>query len=115
MQEGVCTIELVSKHRLNTKSTTESEVVSVSEYVPYKMYMICFGQGYALHKKVLYQYNRIAMNMKKNGRNLCTDNSRQISIRYFFVKDRVDKEKFSIEYCNKLAMLADYCTKPLQG
>ena len=31
-----------SKQKLNTKSTTESEVVAVSEYVPYKIHMINF-------------------------------------------------------------------------
>ena len=46
-----------SKQKLNTKSTTESEVATVSEYVPYKIYMIniVLVQGYALHKKFLYQ------------------------------------------------------------
>ena len=29
-----------SKNKLNTKITTESEVVAVSEYVPYKIHMI---------------------------------------------------------------------------
>ena len=38
-----------------------------------------------------------------------------IPIIYWFVKDRVDKEKFSIEYCNTLAILADFFTKALQG
>ena len=31
-----------SKQKLNTKSITESEVVAVSEYVPYKIHMIIF-------------------------------------------------------------------------
>ena len=29
-----------SKQKLNKKSTTESEVIAVSEYVPYKIHMI---------------------------------------------------------------------------
>ena len=53
--------------------------------------------------------------MEKNGRNSCTGNSRHIDIRYFFVKDRVDKEEVRIEYCNTEIMLADYFTKPLKG
>ena len=36
-------------------------------------------------------------------------------LRFFFVKDRVDKGEFTIEYCNTEAMLADYSTKALQG
>ena len=37
-----------SKQKLNTKSTTESEVVSVSEYVPYKIHMINFFEDKAM-------------------------------------------------------------------
>jgi hypothetical protein len=51
----------------------------------------------------------------QNGRNSCTGNSRHISIRHFFVKDRVDKGEFTIEHCPAECMLADYFTKPLQG
>jgi hypothetical protein len=53
--------------------------------------------------------------MAKNGRNSCTGNSRHIDIRYFFVKDRIDKGEFKIQYCPTYMMLVDYFTKPLQG
>ena len=53
--------------------------------------------------------------MEKNGRNLCTGNSRHIDIRYFFTKDRVDKGELDIGYCPTEKMLADFFTKPLQG
>ena len=33
----------------------------------------------------------------------------------FFVKDRVDKNKISIQYCPTGEMLADFFTKALQG
>ena len=47
----------------------------------------------------------------EKGRNACTRNSRHILIRFVVVKDRVDKGKFTIEYCNTEAMLAAYFTK----
>ena len=53
--------------------------------------------------------------MLKNGRNSCTGNSRHVHIRYFFVKDRVDKGEVKVEYCSTLQMLSDFVTKPLQG
>ena len=53
--------------------------------------------------------------MEKNKRNSCAGNSRHVDIRYFFVKDRVDKGEVTIEYCPTTEMLADYFTKPLQG
>ena len=64
-------------------------MVAVSEYVPYNDYF--YLQGYALHKKVLYHDNESSTKMKKIGRNSCTGNSMHISIRFFLVKDHVDK------------------------
>ena len=105
-----------SKEKLNKKITTESEVVAVNEYVPYKIHIInVFGTRICSKQKYLYQDNKIAIKMEKNSRSSCTGYSRQLSIRYFFVKDRVDKEDFIIKYCNTSAMLANFFTKPLQG
>ena len=51
----------------------------------------------------------------KNGRNACTGNSRLISIRYVFVKNRIDKGELRVEYYISTIMLADFFAKPLQG
>ena len=73
------------------------------------------AQGYNVQSNVVYQDNESAIRMEKNGRNSCTGNSRHIHIRYFFVKDRVDKDEVIIKYCPTMDMLADFFTKPLQG
>ena len=64
---------------------------------------------------IIYQDNQSAIHMEKNGRNSCTGNSRHIHIRYFFVKDRIDKREMRVEYCSTHLMLADFFTKPLMG
>ena len=106
-----------AKQKLNTKSTTESELVGLSKYLPYDIHfkMLMEHQGYTIKKNTGYQDNEAAIKMEKNGRNSCTGNSRHIDIRYFFVKDRVDKGELEIKYCNTKRMLADFFTKPLQG
>ena len=106
-----------SKQKLNVKSSTEAELVGTSEYLPYNLWLLLFlsAQGYEIKDNVLYQDNQSTILMLKNGRNSCTGNSRHIHIRYFFVKDRVDKKELRIEYCPSLIMLADFFTKPLQG
>ena len=73
------------KQNLNVKSSTEAEVVGLSEYLP-KFFMK--EQGYKLCKNEVKQDNESAIRMEKNGRNSCTGNSRHVDIRYFFVKDR---------------------------
>ena len=106
-----------SKQKLNTKSSTEAELVGVSEYLPYHIWLVNFleYQGYDIKNKILYQDNQSAIKMEKNGRNSCTGNSRHIDIRFFFVKDRVDSGDINVEYCPTNKMLADFFTKPLQG
>ena len=106
-----------SKQKLNVKSSTEAELVGNSDYVPYNLWLLHFlsEQGYEIKDNVLYQDNQSTIRMLKNGRNSCTGNSRHIHIRYFFVKDRVDKKEIKIEYCPTSIMLGDFFTKPLQG
>ena len=72
-------------------------------------------QGYPINSSIVYQDNQSAMKMITNGRMSCTGNSKHVDIRYFFVKDRIDKKEIRIEYCPTDEMLADYFTKPLQG
>ena len=103
--------------KLNTRSTTESELVGVSEYLPYNIWFCNFmgEQGYEITENILYQDNKSAILMEINGRNSCTGNSRHIGIRYFWVKDRVDKGKIKVQYLPTHLMLADFYTKPLMG
>ena len=105
------------KQKINTKSSTESELVGMAEYIPYNLWLLMFleEQGYGIKNNVVYQDNQSAMLLEKNGRNSCTGNSRHINIRYFFVKDRIDKKEIKVEYCPTGLMLADYNTKPLMG
>ena len=106
-----------SKQKLNTKTSTESEIVAMSDYLPYNIWFKNFmkGQGYVFKRNVIYQDNQSAMKMEINGRHSCTGNSRHIDVRYFFTKDRVKKKEIEIEYCPTELMIADFFTKPLQG
>ena len=77
-----------SKQKLNTKSSTEAELVGVSDYLPHCVWYRHFmeHQGYDLRNNFIYQDNQSAIRMEKNGRNSCTGNSRHIHIRYFLSK-----------------------------
>jgi KUP system potassium uptake protein len=106
-----------SKQKLNTKSSTEAELVGASDYLPHAIWAKKFleGQGYKLKENLFYQDNQSAIRFQKNGRRSCGPNSRHIDIRYFFIKDRLEIEDIEVQYCPTEQMLADFFTKPLQG
>jgi hypothetical protein len=106
-----------SKQKLNTKSSTEAELVGASDYLPYPIWAKKFlaAQGYALKENIFYQDNQSTIRFEKNGRKSCGPNSRHIDIRYFFIKDRLGLEDIDVQHCPTEQMLADFFTKPLQG
>ena len=106
-----------AKQRLNAKSSTETEVIGASDYFPWVLWCKRFleKQGYPMNSTIFYQDNESAIKMETNGMRSCSDKSRHIHIRYFFVKDISEQEKIKIEHCRTEKMIADYFTKPLQG
>jgi hypothetical protein len=105
------------KQKLNTRSSTEAELVGVSDVMPQVLWTRYFmqAQGYTVSDSLLYQDNQSAMLLEKNGRGSSSKRTRHINIRYFFVADRIANGEVKIEYCPTGDMLADYFTKPLQG
>ena len=55
------------------------------------------------------------MLLEEKGIDSTGKRSRHINIRYFYIKDCLDKGYLSIEHCGTDDMIADIMTKPLQG
>jgi hypothetical protein len=106
-----------TKQKLNTKSSTEAELVGASDYLPNTIWTKYFleAQGYEIKRNIYNQDNQSAIRLEKNGKKSEGQKSRHIDIRYFWVKDRLDSNDVSIVYCPTESMLADFFTKPLQG
>jgi hypothetical protein len=106
-----------TKQKLNTKSSTEAELVGVNDVMCQILWTRYFleAQGYAVTDSIINQDNQSAMLLEKNGRGSSSKRTRHINIRYFFVADRVAAGEVKIQYCPTEEMLADFFTKPLQG
>jgi hypothetical protein len=106
-----------TKQKLNTRSSTESELVAVDGCIP----VICWthyfleSQGYGVFENILYQDNQSAILLEKNGKTSSSKWTKHINIRYFFVTSRIVNNELSVEWCPTGQMIADYMTKPLQG
>ena len=112
-----CPIVTSTKQKLNTRSSTESELVGVDDLMPSILWTLKFlkAQGYDVSENILYQDNKSSILLEKNGKASSSKRTRHISIRYFFVTDRIAKGELTIEWCPTANMIADFMTKPLQG
>jgi hypothetical protein len=105
------------KQSINTKSSTEAELVGASDYLPHTLYVKMFmeAQGYPIRCATFHQDNESAIKMEQNGKASCGQRSRHIDIRYFFITDHSKRNCINITHCPTEDMLADFFTKPLQG
>ena len=106
-----------TKQKLNTRSSTESEIVGADDFMPAICWTRYFmeAQGYAVRDSILYQDNKSSILLKTNGKASSGKHTKHINIRYFFITDRVRKNEVSVVWCPTGDMIGDFTTKPLQG
>jgi KUP system potassium uptake protein len=106
-----------TRQKINTKSSTEGELVAVNDVLPQVLWTKYFleAQGYGVTDNVIYQDNQSAMLLENNGRASSSKRTRHLNIRYFFIHDRISAKEVRVEYCPTEEMVADFFSKPLQG
>jgi hypothetical protein len=106
-----------AKQKLNTKSSTESELVGVADMLPQMLWTRYFmeAQGYGINESIGFQDNTSTISLEKYGRLASSKRTRHINIRYFFVTDRIASKEVDIRWCPTAEMVGDFYTKPLQG
>ena len=82
-----------TKQKLKTRSSTESEVVGVDDFMPPICWTRYFmeAQGYYVDYNILYQDNKSSILLETNGKASSGKRTKHINIRYFFITDRVKK------------------------
>jgi hypothetical protein len=102
---------------LNTKSSTESELVGVDDMMPIMLWTCYFllSQGYGIVENLLIQDNKSLILLERNGKASSSKRTRHINFQYFFIPDRVNMMEIIIGWCPTKEMVADFMTKPLQG
>ena len=107
------------KQKINTKSSTEAEVVGASDYLPNMLWAKNFLEGQSISLRnnsiIFNQDNESAIRLQKNGRSSAGQQSKHIDNRYFWITDRIQQKEIAIQHCPTDLMLADFFTKPLQG
>ncbi len=106
-----------TKQKLNTRSSTESELVGVDDMMPSILWTRYFlkGQGYKVSDNIIFQDNKSTMLLERNGKTSSSKRTKHINVRYYFITDRIAKGEVRVEWCPTKDMIADFMTKPLQG
>jgi hypothetical protein len=106
-----------TKQKLNSCSSTESEIIDVDNKISKVLWMKRFleWQGFAVKLNIIYQDNTSCMKLEENGIASLGKRTQHFDIKYFCVTDLVGRNEVNIEYCSTNEMLADYMTKPMVG
>ena len=104
------------KQKIVCRSSTESELVSLSDATSLAAYELEFmmSLGFKLGHAQLYQDNTSTIRMAQNGKSY-SDRTKHIKLKYFFIKQYLVSGEFQVTHCPTEIMTADILTKPLQG
>ena len=105
------------KQKLNTKSSTEGELVGTNDASTLILWTKLFmeAQGYEIVENILYQDNKSTILLLENGKRSSSKRTRALNIRYFFLTDQIEKGNLTVQYCPTTTMWSDHLSKPLQG
>lgn len=105
-----------TKQKIVTKSSTESELVGLSDTASGAIHLRNFviAQGYETGPAILYQDNLSCMALMKRG-GPGSERSRHINIRHFWLHERARDGEVAYEHLGTQKMFANALTKPVQG
>ena len=104
------------KQKINTKSSTEAELVAISDGLTLTIWAREFliEQGYEDLKAKLFQDNKSTILLATRGHST-SERTKHISSRFFWITDRIKCGEVVVEHVGTDRMLADLLTKPIQG
>jgi hypothetical protein len=105
------------KQKLNTKSSTEAELVGIDDAMGQVLWTRHFlaAQGEYVPTTTIYQDNKSTILLAENGRSSSSKRTRHLNVRYYFITDQIKKGHVKVAFCPTQEMIADFFTKPLQG
>ena len=110
-------ISFSRKQKINTKSSTETELVGVDDAMSEVLWSLYFiqEQGYDMTHAEIFQDNKSAILLERNGKMSSSKRTKHIKVKYFFVKDKIEQGEVAVTYKPTEEMWIDVNTKPKQG
>ena len=110
-------MSLSRKQKLNTRSSTEAELVAADDAAGLILWTKLFleAQGYGVKQNILYQDNKSTILLEQNGKRSSGKRTRHLNIRCFFLTDQIEKGNMEVKFCPTDDMIGDFMSKPVQG
>ena len=116
-----------STQKVNTWSSTESELVGVDDAIGFVEWASLYSKEQVKDyppehplkdmgkKTVVLQDNTSTIKMLMGGKRVCGQRTRNIHIRHFYAHERVTDGTIVVTYCPTREIISDCLSKPLQG
>ena len=116
-EEGGAIMSSSIKQKLNTRSSTEAELIAVDDFMLKILWTQNFlnGQQFPHGDCILSQDNASSIVLANKGFDSAGKRMRHMNIRFFFARDCVSRGLLRVEYKSSKETEADYFSKPLQG
>ena len=85
-------VSFSNKQTLNTKSSTETELLGVDDSLLQVLRSMYFteAQGYSIDQNIMFQDNMATMRLEANSSFSSSKRTKHIKVRYFFIKDNIE-------------------------
>jgi hypothetical protein len=105
------------KQKVNSRSSTESELIGVDDEVGKVLWTKRFleWQEFKVRLNLVCQDNTSSMKLENNGKASSGKRTRHFHIKWFYVTDLIKRKELSVVYCHTDDMIGDFMTKPLVG
>ena len=105
------------KQKLNADSSTTAELAATHQHIPKMLFAPLFLSelGCDVDENEIFQDNKSAILLEKNGRKSAGKCTRALNMRHFSITDQSEKGNLKITCCHTDEMIADFFTKGLVG
>ena len=105
------------RQKVNTRSSTESEIVGVDDAMPTVLWSLYFiqAQGYDMTHATICQDNKSAILLERNGKMSSSKRTKHIKMKYFFITDKIAQGEIQVKHVPTDEMWIDSNTKPTMG
>ena len=115
--DGTTMLFHTTKQKIVTKSSTESEIVAVDEFLPYALWLLALCDELELdipHPIIVHQDNQSGVRIMEQGHGNFKRTKHFIS-KYHWIKQYVDNGTIIFHYLSTDKMIADLFTKQIVG